>query len=111
MTALFYLPFPWFAEETINLTAAVIFAVAALTDWFDGFLARLWKQTSDFGALPRSRRRQADGCRIATFTGQTRPDLCFVCHDHYRQGNYHFRIARMDGANGQKEQRCRRHRR
>ncbi|MCI4077978.1 CDP-alcohol phosphatidyltransferase family protein, partial [Klebsiella pneumoniae] len=50
MTALFYLPFPWFAEETINLTAAVIFAVAALTDWFDGFLARLWKQTSDFGA-------------------------------------------------------------
>ncbi|HEZ2689611.1 TPA: CDP-diacylglycerol--glycerol-3-phosphate 3-phosphatidyltransferase [Neisseria meningitidis] len=51
MTALFYLPFPWFAEETINLTAAVIFAVAALTDWFDGFLARLWKQTSDFGAF------------------------------------------------------------
>ncbi|STZ95924.1 CDP-diacylglycerol--glycerol-3-phosphate 3-phosphatidyltransferase [Neisseria gonorrhoeae] len=27
------------------------FAVAALTDWFDGFLARLWKQTSDFGAF------------------------------------------------------------
>lgn len=51
LTALFYLPFPWFAEETINLAAAVVFAVAALTDWFDGFLARLWKQTSDFGAF------------------------------------------------------------
>ncbi|HGG9520065.1 TPA: CDP-diacylglycerol--glycerol-3-phosphate 3-phosphatidyltransferase [Neisseria meningitidis] len=51
LTALFYLPFSWFSEEAVNVAAAVIFAVAALTDWFDGFLARLWKQTSDFGAF------------------------------------------------------------
>lgn len=31
--------------------AAVIFVVAALTDWFDGYLARRWNQTSAFGAF------------------------------------------------------------
>lgn len=51
LIVLFYLPFSWFSEEAVNVAAAVIFAVAALTDWFDGFLARLWKQTSDFGAF------------------------------------------------------------
>lgn len=50
-TALFYLPESWIHPQTVNWTAALIFAVAAVTDWFDGFLARLWKQTSDFGAF------------------------------------------------------------
>lgn len=51
LIALFYLPGTWFDTHTISLTAAAVFALAALTDWFDGFLARLWKQTSDFGAF------------------------------------------------------------
>ncbi len=50
-TALFYLPGGWIDPQTVNWTPAVIFAAAAVTDWFDGFLARLWKQTSDFGAF------------------------------------------------------------
>ncbi|ASK27853.1 CDP-diacylglycerol--glycerol-3-phosphate 3-phosphatidyltransferase [Neisseria chenwenguii] len=50
-TALFYLPTGWIDPQTVNWTAATIFAAAAVTDWFDGFLARLWKQTSDFGAF------------------------------------------------------------
>lgn len=50
-TILFYLPHGWLDMQTINWTAAIIFAVAAVTDWFDGFLARRWKQTSDFGAF------------------------------------------------------------
>lgn len=50
-TALFYLPDAWIHPQTVNWTAAFIFAAAAVTDWFDGFLARLWKQTSDFGAF------------------------------------------------------------
>lgn len=50
-TALFYLPDAWIHPQTVNWAAAFIFAAAAVTDWFDGFLARLWKQTSDFGAF------------------------------------------------------------
>lgn len=33
------------------VTAAVLFAVAAVTDFFDGLLARRWKQTSDLGSF------------------------------------------------------------
>ncbi|MGL9759953.1 MAG: CDP-diacylglycerol--glycerol-3-phosphate 3-phosphatidyltransferase [Symbiopectobacterium sp.] len=42
----FYLPFNW-----APLLCAFIFVVAALTDWFDGFLARRLKQTTRFGAF------------------------------------------------------------
>ena len=42
----FYLPFVW-----ANIVTALIFILAAVTDWFDGFLARRWKQTSSFGAF------------------------------------------------------------
>lgn len=42
----FYLPFEW-----APLLCALIFVVAAITDWFDGFLARRWKQTTRFGAF------------------------------------------------------------
>ena len=31
--------------------ALVIFAVAAITDWLDGYLARLWGEVSAFGAF------------------------------------------------------------
>ncbi|MDO4248791.1 MAG: CDP-diacylglycerol--glycerol-3-phosphate 3-phosphatidyltransferase [Neisseria sp.] len=50
-TALFYLPHSWVSQQSINWLAALVFIIAAITDWFDGFLARLWKQTSDFGAF------------------------------------------------------------
>src|SRR5262245_50419450 len=43
---LFYLPFPGNHAVT-----AVIFAIAAITDWLDGYLARNWKQMSSFGAF------------------------------------------------------------
>ncbi|WP_216782615.1 CDP-diacylglycerol--glycerol-3-phosphate 3-phosphatidyltransferase [Candidatus Profftia tarda] len=42
----FYLPFNW-----TPLVCAIIFVFAAVTDWFDGFLARRWKQTTRFGAF------------------------------------------------------------
>ncbi|QWA12794.1 CDP-diacylglycerol--glycerol-3-phosphate 3-phosphatidyltransferase [Sodalis ligni] len=42
----FYLPFYW-----APLVCALIFILAAVTDWFDGFLARRWKQTTRFGAF------------------------------------------------------------
>ena len=34
-----------------NVIACVVFVFAALTDWFDGYLARSWGQTSNFGAF------------------------------------------------------------
>ena len=50
-TAIFYLPKGWIDPAVINWTAALVFAVAAITDWLDGFQARRWGQTSDFGAF------------------------------------------------------------
>ena len=31
--------------------ALILFVSAAITDWIDGYLARLWKQHSRFGAM------------------------------------------------------------
>ena len=42
----YYFPLPW-----AHGAAAVIFAVASLTDWLDGYLARKWQQMSTFGAF------------------------------------------------------------
>ncbi|MDK2125732.1 CDP-diacylglycerol--glycerol-3-phosphate 3-phosphatidyltransferase [Parachitinimonas caeni] len=47
----FYLPQSWLSEPTQNLVSALIFMAAAVTDWFDGYLARKWNQTSAFGAF------------------------------------------------------------
>lgn len=43
---LFYLPVPW-----AHVAVTVVFAIAAITDWLDGYLARRWQQTSAFGAF------------------------------------------------------------
>lgn len=51
-TGLFYLPQSWHTNPIlINCLAAGFFTIAAITDWFDGYLARKWQQTSDFGAF------------------------------------------------------------
>jgi len=47
----FYLPDSVLSPAGKNLTATVIFVVAAITDWFDGYLARTLEQTSEFGAF------------------------------------------------------------
>jgi CDP-diacylglycerol--glycerol-3-phosphate 3-phosphatidyltransferase len=47
----FYFPDSWFDLEQKNLAATAIFIVAAVTDWFDGYLARALNQTSAFGAF------------------------------------------------------------
>lgn len=43
---LFYLPVEW-----ARLSCALVFSVAAVTDWLDGYLARRWGQVSPFGAF------------------------------------------------------------
>ena len=42
----FYVPAPW-----ARFACALVFSVAALTDWLDGYLARRWGQTSPLGAF------------------------------------------------------------
>jgi len=44
LMALFYVP-------GRHVETAVLFALASLTDWLDGFLARRWDISSDFGAF------------------------------------------------------------
>ena len=51
VVGVFYLPVGWLSPFDRGLAATLIFIVAALTDWFDGFLARRWNQTSAFGAF------------------------------------------------------------
>ena len=46
LVIVFYLPFSW-----ANLAAACIFALASLSDYMDGYLARTLKQESSFGAF------------------------------------------------------------
>lgn len=42
----YYLPYQWSL-----LAAAAVFAIAAITDWFDGYLARKLNQSTAFGAF------------------------------------------------------------
>jgi len=42
----FYIPTRW-----ASLACALVFTLAAITDWLDGYLARRWEQTSSLGAF------------------------------------------------------------
>ena len=46
LVVVYYLPYPW-----AHPAAALIFALAGVTDWLDGYLARRLQQTSMFGAF------------------------------------------------------------
>lgn len=47
----FYLPADVVPVHLVNLSATLVFALAAVTDWLDGYLARRLNQTSAFGAF------------------------------------------------------------
>ncbi len=51
VVGVFYLPDAWMSSFDRGLAATIVFIVAAITDWLDGFLARRWNQTSSFGAF------------------------------------------------------------
>jgi CDP-diacylglycerol---glycerol-3-phosphate 3-phosphatidyltransferase len=46
LVVVFYLPFKW-----TNFAAALVFALASVTDWLDGWIARRYHQYSAFGAF------------------------------------------------------------
>ena len=43
--------FLYFTRPYADWFALVLFVLAAVTDWFDGYLARAWKQETKLGAL------------------------------------------------------------
>ena len=45
------LMFLYFNRPLADWFALILFVGAAITDWFDGYLARLWKQESKLGAM------------------------------------------------------------
>jgi len=47
----FYVPDAWLTSWQRNLIATAVFAIAAITDWLDGYLARRLNQQSAFGAF------------------------------------------------------------
>jgi cardiolipin synthase len=51
VVGVFYLPELGLSRYEQGVASTIIFIVAAATDWFDGFLARRWNQTSAFGAF------------------------------------------------------------
>ncbi|MDR0933576.1 MAG: CDP-diacylglycerol--glycerol-3-phosphate 3-phosphatidyltransferase [Burkholderiaceae bacterium] len=51
VVGIFYMPEGWLSLHSQNIIATAFFLVAAVTDWFDGYLARRWNQTSAFGAF------------------------------------------------------------
>lgn len=46
-----YLPEDWMSLYLRNVVSTSIFVVASITDWFDGYLARRWNQSTAFGAF------------------------------------------------------------
>jgi cardiolipin synthase len=51
VVGVFYLPDAWISPFDKGVASTCVFIVAAVTDWFDGFLARRWNETSAFGAF------------------------------------------------------------
>ncbi|MDP9109965.1 MAG: CDP-diacylglycerol--glycerol-3-phosphate 3-phosphatidyltransferase [Pseudomonadota bacterium] len=51
VVGVFYLPDSWMSLFDKGIASTAVFVVAAVTDWFDGFLARRWNETSAFGAF------------------------------------------------------------
>jgi CDP-diacylglycerol--glycerol-3-phosphate 3-phosphatidyltransferase len=47
----FYIPQRYLSLNWQDVIGAALFSLAAITDWFDGWLARKWNQTSAFGAF------------------------------------------------------------
>lgn len=51
VVGVFYLPDSVLPPFEKNVASTSVFIIAAVTDWFDGFLARRWNETSAFGAF------------------------------------------------------------
>jgi hypothetical protein len=73
---IFYFEKSWVSLPNQNLVATVIFTLAAITDWFDGWLARKLNQTSAFGAFldPVADKLMVAAALIILLLGSSRMD-------------------------------------
>ena len=51
MIAIYYVPDSWIDWAGRDMAAMLVFVIAGITDWLDGYLARRWNETSAFGAF------------------------------------------------------------
>ena len=51
MIGIYYVPDAWLFGIGRDVAAMLVFIIASLTDWLDGYLARRWNETSAFGAF------------------------------------------------------------
>ena len=49
LVSLLYLPDSWIASRSAQYLATLLFVLASLTDFLDGYLARVLRQTTAFG--------------------------------------------------------------
>lgn len=81
VVGVFYLPELGLSRYEQGIASTVIFIVAALTDWFDGFLARRWNQTSAFGAFldPVADKLMVTGALLVlVHLGRVHPVVAFI---------------------------------
>jgi cardiolipin synthase len=81
VVGVFYLPTHWLPLADRNLAATLVFIVAAITDWFDGFLARRWNETSAFGAFldPVADKLMVAGALLVlVWLGRADPIIAFI---------------------------------
>jgi CDP-diacylglycerol--glycerol-3-phosphate 3-phosphatidyltransferase/cardiolipin synthase len=51
MIGIYYVPEAWLFGVGRDVAAMLVFIIAGMTDWLDGYLARRWNETSAFGAF------------------------------------------------------------
>jgi CDP-diacylglycerol--glycerol-3-phosphate 3-phosphatidyltransferase/cardiolipin synthase len=51
MIGIYYVPDAWLFGIGRDVAAMLVFIIASVTDWLDGYLARRWNETSAFGAF------------------------------------------------------------
>ena len=95
----------WLTGPEKNLTATALFAVAAATDWLDGYLARTLDQTLGLRGLSRSRSRQADGGGGPHPAGPAAGVWTPRGGHHHRPGDHDLGPAGVDGEDRSEQER------
>ena len=81
VVGVFYVPELGLSVMEQSIASTVVFIVAAATDWFDGFLARRWNQTSAFGAFldPVADKLMVTGALLVlVHLGRVHPIIAFI---------------------------------